>query len=137
MRLPWSTVVDALRDADPVVIVVARNRLRNLRSRYGSAGNKDDGFDACVLADTLRTDRARLVPLTGDSDVTRTLRMAVRARQDLVAARVAMGNQLRAHLQTTSPGAIGLKKKQPLGDRIAMRSAALRGSQAGQEASSS
>jgi hypothetical protein len=34
--------------------------------------------------------------------------MTVRARKDLVAARVAMANQLRAHLQTTLPGAIGL-----------------------------
>jgi transposase len=34
--------------------------------------------------------------------------MTVRARQDLVHARVAMANQLRAHLQTTLPGAIGL-----------------------------
>jgi transposase len=60
-----------------------------------------------VLADTLRTDRARLRPLTRDSDATLTLRMTVRARQDLVHARVAMPNQLRAHLQTTLPGAIG------------------------------
>src|SRR5262249_3806823 len=30
------------------------------------------------------------------------------ARQDLVAARVAMANQLRAHLQITLPGAVGL-----------------------------
>ena len=89
-------------------MVIAPNRLKNLRSRYGSAGNKDDGFDAYVLADTLRTDRARLRPLTRDSEATLTLRMTVRARQDLVAARVAMGNQLRAHLQTTLPGAIGL-----------------------------
>ena len=101
-------VVDALLDAGLTVVVIAPNRLKNLRSRYGSAGNKDDGFDAYVLADTLRTDRARLRPLTRDSEVTRTLRMTVRARQDLVAARVAMGNQLRAHLQTTLPGAIGL-----------------------------
>ena len=101
-------VVDALLDAQLTVVVIAPNRLKNLRSRYGSAGNKDDGFDAYVLADTLRTDRARLRPLTRDSEATLTLRMTVRARQDLVAARVAMGNQLRAHLQTTLPGAIGL-----------------------------
>ena len=56
----------------------------------------------------LRTDRARLRPLTQDSDATVTLRLTVRARQDLVRARVAMANQLRAHLQTTLPGAIGL-----------------------------
>ncbi|WP_353952153.1 transposase [Knoellia sp. S7-12] len=97
-----------LVDADLTVVVIAPNQVKNLRSRYGSAGNKDDGFDAYVLADTLRTDRARLRPLTRDSDATLTLRMAVRARQDLVAARVAMANQLRAHLQTTFPGAIGL-----------------------------
>ena len=101
-------VVDALLDAGLTVVVIAPNRLKNLRSRYGSAGNKDDGFDAYVLADTLRTDRARLRPLTRDSEATLTLRMTVRTRQDLVAARVAMGNQLRAHLQTTLPGAIGL-----------------------------
>ena len=40
------------------VLVIAPNQVKNLRSRYGSAGNKDDGFDAYVLADTVRTDRA-------------------------------------------------------------------------------
>ena len=82
--------------------------MKSLRSRYGSAGNKDDRFDAFVLADTVRTDRARLRPLTQDSTATVTLRMTVRARKDLVAARVAMANQLRAHLNTVLPGAIGL-----------------------------
>lgn len=61
-----------------------------------------------MLADTLRTDRARLRPLTRDSEQTLTLRMTVRARQDLVTTRVGLGNQLRAHLQTTLPGAVGL-----------------------------
>jgi len=105
---PDGPVVDALLEAGLVVFVIAPKQLKNLRSRYGSAGNKDDAFDAYVLADTLRTDRPRLRPLTRDSDATVTLRMTVRARQDLVAARVAMANQLRAHLQTTLPGAIGL-----------------------------
>ena len=105
---PDGPVVDALLEAELTVFVIAPNRLKNLRSRYGSAGNKDDNFDAYVLADTLRTDRPRLHPLTRDSDAVMTLRMTVRARQALVAARVAMANQLRAHLQTTLPGAIGL-----------------------------
>ena len=34
--------------------------------------------------------------------------MPVRARKDLINARVAMDNKLRAHLQITLPGAIGL-----------------------------
>lgn len=42
---------------------------QNLRSRYGSAGNTDDSFDAYVLADTLRTDRGRLRTLVADSRV--------------------------------------------------------------------
>ena len=105
---PDGPVVDALLEAELTVFVIAPNQIKNLRSRYGSAGNKDDGFDAYVLADMLRTDRARLRPLTRDSEATITLRMTVRARQDLVHARVAMANQLRAHLQTTLPGAIGL-----------------------------
>ncbi len=105
---PDGPVVDALLDAGFTVFVIAPNQLKNLRSRYGSAGNKDDRFDAYVLADTVRTDRHRLTALTQDSPQTLTLRMTVRARKDLIAARVAMANQLRAHLQTTLPGAIGL-----------------------------
>ncbi len=48
-------LVEALLDADLTVFVIAPNQVRNLRRRYGSAGNKDDAFDAYVLADTLRT----------------------------------------------------------------------------------
>jgi transposase len=105
---PDGPVVDALLEAGLTVFVIAPNQVKNLRSRYGSAGNKDDRFDAFVLADTLRTDRTRLRPLTLDSDATVTLRMTVRARKDLINARIAMANQLRAHLQITLPGAIGL-----------------------------
>jgi transposase len=105
---PDGPVVDALLEAGLTVVVISPNQLKNLRGRYGSAGNKDDRFDAYVLADTLRTDRARLRPLTPDSPATRTLRATCRARKDLVAHRVALANQLRAHLQHTLPGAVGL-----------------------------
>ncbi|WP_221341940.1 IS110 family transposase, partial [Nonomuraea endophytica] len=101
-------VVDALLDAELTVVVISPNQLKNLRSRYGSAGNKDDRFDAFILADTLRTDRARLRPLVPDSPATVTLRQTCRARRDLVAHRVALANQLRAHLQIAFPGAVGL-----------------------------
>ena len=82
--------------------------VKNLRGRYGSAGRKDDRFDAFVLADTLRTDRARLVPLTRDSEATIALRKTCRARKDLIGHRVAAANQLRAHLQCVFPGAVKL-----------------------------
>jgi transposase len=101
-------VVSALLEAGVTVVVITPNQVKNLRSRYGSAGNKDDRFDAFVLADTLRTDRGRLRPLEPDSPATVSLRSAVRARRDLVAHRVAACNQLRAHLQGCFPGAVGL-----------------------------
>ena len=55
-------VVDALLQAELTVLVIAPGQQKNLRSSYGSAGNKDDRFDAYVLADVVRTDRARLRP---------------------------------------------------------------------------
>lgn len=105
---PDGPVVDALMQAGLEVVVIASRQVKALRERYGSAGNKDDAFDAYVLADCLRTDGARLRHLVPDSPETTTLRALVRARKDLVGQRVALANQLRAHLQVTFPGAVGL-----------------------------
>jgi len=105
---PDGPVIDVLLSAGITVVVISPNQVKNLRGRYGSAGNKDDRFDAFVLADTLRTDRARLWPLTPDSPATVALRRACRARKDLVSHRVAVANQLRAHLHNAFPGAAGL-----------------------------
>jgi len=105
---PDGPVVDVLLAAAMTVVVISPNQVKNLRGRYGSAGNKDDRFDAFVLADTLRTDRARLRPLTPDRPETVTLRRLGRARKDLISHRVGMANQLRAHLRNAFPGAVGL-----------------------------
>ncbi|HLR96514.1 MAG TPA: IS110 family transposase [Jiangellaceae bacterium] len=101
-------VIDTLLEAELTVVVISPNQVKNLRGRYGSAGNKDDRFDAFVLADTLRTDRPRLRRLEPDTPDTVALRRACRARKDLVGHRVAAANQLRAHLRNVLPGAIGL-----------------------------
>lgn len=101
-------VVDALLQSGLTVLVIAPNQVKNLRSRYGSAGNKDDRFDAYVLADVVRTDRARLRPLVRDTAATTAMRTTVRARRDLIEHRVAAANQLRAHLQLVFPGAASL-----------------------------
>jgi transposase len=105
---PDGPVVDALLGAGITVVVISPNQVKNLRSRYGSAGNKDDRFDAYVLADTLRTDRARLRPLVPDTAATVALRALVRTRKELVVHRVAVANQLREHLNRVFPGAVGL-----------------------------
>jgi len=74
----------------------------------GRLATRTTGSGAYVLADVLRTDRARLRPLIPDGPATVALRQACRARKDLVRHRVAVGNQLRAHLLSVFPGAAGL-----------------------------
>jgi len=101
-------VVDTLLEAGLTLFVIPPGQVKNLRSRYGSAGNKDDRFDAYVLADVVRTDARRLRPMERDSGQTTALRSTVRTRRDLVGHRVAAANQLRAHLQTVFPGAVAL-----------------------------
>jgi len=105
---PDGPVVDALLAAGLEVVVITPRQVTHLRARYGAAGNKDDRFDAYVLADVLRTDGTRLTPLVPDSAQTLALRSAVRARTDLVQARVALCNQLRAHLRVVFPAVVGL-----------------------------
>lgn len=101
-------VVDTLLTAGLTVYVIPPGQVKNLRSRYGSAGNKDDRFDAYVLGDVVRTDARRLRPMVFDSEQTTALRAACRARKDLVTHRVAAANQLRAHLQLVFPAAATL-----------------------------
>jgi transposase len=105
---PDGPVVDALLAAGLEVVVVSSRSVKALRERYGTSGNKSDRSDAYVLADCLRTDGHRWRSLESDSPATVTLRGHVRARKDLVETRVAVANQLRAHLRTVFPGAVGL-----------------------------
>lgn len=105
---PDGPVVDALLAADLEVVVVASRSVKALRERYGTAGNKSDRSDAYVLADCLRTDGHRWASLEPDRPETVTIRSHVRARKDLVNNRVAVANQLRAHLRIVFPGAVGL-----------------------------
>jgi transposase len=101
-------VVDTLLAAGLTLFVIPPSQVKNLRSRYGSAGNKDDRFDAYVLGDVVRTDARRLRPMVCDSEQTLALRSATRARKDLVSHRVSAANQLRAHLQVVFPAATTL-----------------------------
>ncbi|MEU0531400.1 IS110 family transposase [Amycolatopsis tolypomycina] len=106
-RSDGPVVEHLLREGFEVVVISAR-QVRSLRARYGSAGNKDDRFDAFVLADALRTDAGRWAPVRPDTDDTIALRMLIRARRDLIDHRIAVHNQLLALLQHHFPGAVGL-----------------------------
>ena len=102
---PDGLLVDRLLDAGFTVLPVHPNALKATRPRYEAAGGKSDGFDAFVLAELARTDSHRLRALTPDSDETKALRALTRTREDLVAARVRLGNELRAQLDAFWPGA--------------------------------
>jgi transposase len=102
---PDGLLVDRLTDAGLTVLPVHPNALKATRPRFEAAGGKSDGFDAFCLAELARTDSHRLRELRPDSDETRALRALTRTREDLVAARVRLANELRAQLDAFWPGA--------------------------------
>lgn len=105
---PSGLVVDTLVEAGHQVFPIHPNAVKASRPRYRSHGAKSDATDAYLLADLLRTDGHRWAPLAPQSDSIRALRALVRARDDLVATRVALANQLRSTLQAFWPGAAAI-----------------------------
>jgi len=101
---PSGLLVDALVEAGLTVVPIHPNVLKASRARYRGAGKSDPG-DAYMLADILRTDGHRFRALAPQSDEIRALRALVRTRDDLVAERVALANQLTSLLQSFWPGA--------------------------------
>jgi transposase len=102
---PSGLIVDALLEAGFGVVPIHPNIVKATRPRYRSHGGKTDASDAYLLADLLRTDAHRFQPLRPQSDEIRALRALVRGRDDLVATRVALANQMRSLLQSFWPGA--------------------------------
>ena len=102
---PSGLIVDALVEAGHQVFPIHPNAVKASRPRYRSHGAKSDASDAYLLADLLRTDGHRWAALSPQSDSIRALRALVRARDDLVTTRVALGNQLHSTLEAFWPGA--------------------------------
>ena len=102
---PSGMVVDTLLEAGFTVVPIHPNAVKATRPRYRSHGAKTDATDAYLLADLLRTDGHRFQPLAPQSDAIRALRGLVRGRDDLVATRVQLANQLRSLLESFWPGA--------------------------------
>lgn len=102
---PSGIVVDTLLEAGFTVVPIHPNAVKATRPRYRGHGAKSDASDAYLLADLLRTDGHRFKPLAAQSDEIRALRALVRGRDDLVATRVQLANQLRSLLESFWPGA--------------------------------
>jgi transposase len=105
---PSGLIVDALLAAGHPVIPIHPNVVKACRPRYRAAGGKSDPGDAYMLADILRTDGHRFRPLMVVSDEIKALRALVRGRDDLIAQRVALANQLRSLLEGFWPGATAI-----------------------------
>lgn len=108
LERPSGLVVDTLMEAGFPVVPIHPNVVKACRPRYTAAGGKSDPGDAYLLADLLRTDGHRFRALQPLADETRALRALVRGRDDLVAQRVAVANQLRALLERFWPGAAAI-----------------------------
>jgi transposase len=108
---PDGLLVERLLDAGLKVMAMHPNQVAAARARFRVSGGKSDRFDAFVLCELARTDNHRFRVLEPDSDQTKALRALTRAREDLVHARVALTNQLRAELERFWPGPIGLFQK--------------------------
>jgi transposase len=102
---PDGRLVDALLAAGYPVVAVKPNAIKTWREGEVISGAKSDPGDAHVIAEYLRLRAHRLRAATPLSEDTRALRLVSRTRSDLVAARVAAGNQLAALLDTAWPGA--------------------------------
>ena len=102
---PSGLLVDTLVEAGFVVTPIHPNVVKACRPRYRAVSAKSDPGDAYILADILRTDGHRLTAPRPQSDAINALRGLVRGRDDLVASRVALGNQLRALLDGFWPAA--------------------------------
>jgi transposase len=102
---PSGLLVDTLVEAGFMVVPVHPNAVKASRPRYRSHGGKSDASDAYLLADLLRTDGHRFKALTAQGDEIKALQALVRGRDDLVATRVQLANQLRTLLESFWPGA--------------------------------
>ena len=102
---PSGLLVETLIEAGHPVVPIHPNVVKASRPRYRAAGGKSDRGDSYLLGDLLRTDGHRFRSLQPCSDEIKALRTLVRGRDDLVAQRVALANQLRSLLDSFWPGA--------------------------------
>ncbi len=105
---PDGLLVERLLDAGLRVLALHPNQVAAARDRFRVSGGKSDRFDAFVVCELARTDHHRFRVLEPDSDATKAIRALTRCREDLVGARTALVNQLRAELERFWPGPLRL-----------------------------
>jgi transposase len=115
---PDGLLVERLLETGIKVLALHPNQVKAARDRFRASGGKSDRFDAFVFCELARTDAHRFRVLEPGSDRTKAIQALIRTRQDLVAARVVMGHQLRAELDRFWPGPTRMFQK--LDSRISL-----------------
>jgi len=106
LEKPHGLLIDFLIDHGFTVYPINPKSAERLRDRHSSSMKKDDRLDAFVLADALRTDRHRLVPLTPDSELARELKGLVQDREVLIRMKTRIVNQVTSCLKEYYPAAL-------------------------------
>jgi hypothetical protein len=103
IETPNQLVVDFLLDFGYAVWAMFPGSMKSFRKRYRSSGARDDGFDAFVIADVVRTDTACWRSVDFGSPAVREIRLLAQAHHDATAWQVALSNSLRSTLKEYYP----------------------------------
>jgi transposase len=101
-------LIDFLWSRNYTVFVIAPSVTDGSRGRYGSSGAHNDDDDAFLLADLLRTDRARFAPWKPDGPLVTQMRAKLGQVDVLTKTLIAYTNRLHAVLQRYYPQALAL-----------------------------
>ena len=115
---PEGRVVDFLLDHGVVVYPVNPKALDRARDRFRMSPSKNDGFDAYVLAEFLRTDHAHLRALEPNSAEGQELKMLTRDHQRLGRQKTRLLNQIGITLKEYYP--VPLEVFESLDTKIAL-----------------
>lgn len=106
IETPQHLLVDFALDSGYPVWAMFPGAMKSFRKRYRSSGARDDVFDAFVLADVLRTDKACWRAVDLGSELVREIRLVALVHHDAIAWQTMLNNSLRATLKTYYPEAL-------------------------------
>lgn len=106
-----SLLVDYLCEMGYTLYFLNPKQTDRFRDRYRMSHSKSDGFDAYVLADSLRTDMHLFNALSPLDDQSLMLRILTRTRESLVKRKTAIQNELTSVLKRYFPIALCFLRK--------------------------
>lgn len=108
IEVPRGAIVETLLERGFSVFAINPKQLDRFRDRYSMSGAKDDHRDAFVLAQTVRSDRARYRTLSLDDPFTARLRELSRGYDEVRDDTLSLANQLRDFLSRYFPQVLEL-----------------------------